>query len=122
MNKDATMTTIAENLTGERVQEWANLGGQIISKRALDQLRADIGEGKLKSWQEIHSRYDELWQAYPLQKQQHAFTTLCDLLGTKILSMEQWKEALEKFVKIQGYVNEQVYISRKKIRKRINNN
>ena len=80
----------------------------------VDKLRSDIGKNKLKDWDQIHQRYNTLWEKYPLQKQQHAFATLCDLLATKSISQEQWIAALQKAEKIQEYISEQVYISRKK--------
>jgi hypothetical protein len=109
-NFDSTQTT----LKGQRVQEWGNLGGQLAMAKDIDQLRADIGSGRLAGWDDIHKRYDALWQAYPLEKQKHAFASLCDLYGTSQLSKDQWSDALNKTVGIQEYVRDQVYISRKK--------
>ncbi len=62
----------------------------------------------------IHKRYDALWQAYPLEKQKHAFATLCDIDGVSELTKDQWLDALRKTVGIQEYVRDQVYLSRKK--------
>jgi hypothetical protein len=55
-----------------------------------------------------------LWQAYPGEKQRHAWLTLCRLFGAESLTKEQWLAALDKTVKIQEYVSQQVYVSRKK--------
>ena len=101
-------------LKGKRVNKWVNFGGQLIPEKDADQLRADIGSGKLNSWTEVHKRYNELWDKYQLEKQKHAYATLCEILGTSELTKEQWNAALEKSIKIQEYINEQVYISRKK--------
>jgi hypothetical protein len=101
-------------LKGPCSREWVNLGGQLVPDEDVTQLRTDIGAGKLTTWGAIHGRYDELWQAYPLDKQRHAYHTLCRLLETESLTVEQWHTALERAAVIQDYVCEQVYQSRKK--------
>ncbi len=110
----ATFESLCEDLRGPRVTEWVNLGGQIATGRDVDGLRADIGSGKLPSWRDIHGRLDEMWARYPRDKQKHAFAVLCMILGTESPDGARWKEALEKAVEIQGFIRDQVYISRKK--------
>ncbi|MFW6099989.1 MAG: DUF4954 family protein [Bacteroidota bacterium] len=109
-----TFTSMTEALKGERCRNWVNLGGQIMQQEDVDRLRSDIGSGKLNTWQEIHNRYDELWGKYSLDKQKHAFATLCALYGTDNFTQDQWKEALDKAADIQQYVCDQVYLTRKK--------
>jgi hypothetical protein len=110
----ATFSTMCKDLKSKREQEWVNLGGQIMQKSDLDKLRSDIGSGKLKSWNDIHSRYDNLWAKYTVDKQKHAFATLCELYGTENLTKAEWNEALKKAVDLQKYVSDQVYVTRKK--------
>ncbi|MBS0011751.1 MAG: DUF4954 family protein, partial [Bacteroidales bacterium] len=78
---------MAANLKGKRYKDWVNLGGQIMKQSDVDKLRSDIGAGKLKSWEEIHSRYDKLWLKYPLDKQKHAFAVLSELYETDKLTL-----------------------------------
>jgi len=85
-----------------------------MPKKDLDQLRSDIGSGKLSTWREIHHRYDKLWDRYTLDKQKHAYALLCELLNTDRLSESLWHTALDKVIDIQKYICEQVYVSRKK--------
>ena len=94
--------------------EWVNLGGQLVRAKDVESLRKDIGEGTLQTWDDIHARYAELWAAYPLEKQKHAYRTLCLLLETDELTQEQWFSALDKTMAIQEYIRDQVYVSRKK--------
>ncbi len=113
-NRDAGISGMSKKLDCNRETEWVNIGGQIVKKKDLDHLRSDISHNKLNTWKKIHLRYDELWDQYPLEKQRHAFATLCDLLDTKKISKEKWTAALDKAVQIQEYISEQVYVSRKK--------
>ncbi len=101
-------------LHNERQARWVNMGGQLVPEADVSQLRADIGSGKLKTWNDIHARYDALWQAYPLEKQKHAYATLCALLGTDEPVLDQWNAALDRAGKIQEFISDQVCSSRKK--------
>ncbi len=105
---------MCEALKDSCSRQWANLGGQLMPSVDVEQLRKDIGEGKLKTWDAIHGRYAELWDIYPLEKQKHAYRMLCLLLGTDELTASQWHTALDKTVVIQEYIRDQVYASRKK--------
>jgi hypothetical protein len=114
LEQKATFSSMCIRLKGKRQKEWINLGGQIMKQSDVDKLRGDIGTGKLGSWKDIHNRYDRMWDKYSIDKQQHAFATLCDLLDTGNLTRKDWINALDKAVKIQQYISDQVYISRKK--------
>jgi len=113
-NLKATFLSMCKDLNNKRQHEWVNLGGQIIPKDDVDKLRADIGSGRLKTWKDIHDRYDKLWSKYTTDKQKHAFAILCELSGKEHLTKADWKSSLDKAVSIQKYVCEQVYITRKK--------
>lgn len=113
-NPKATFPKMCKDLAGKRQKGWTNLGGQLMQTDDVETLRADIGSGKLRSWKEIHERYDYLWNKYKTDKQKHAFATLCEIYKTDMLTKTDWKRALDKTVTIQKYVSDQVYNSRKK--------
>ncbi len=110
----ATLATMLERLGGERQREWVNLGGQLVPAPDATRLQDDIKSGALNSWHAIHARYGELWDRYPEQKQRHALATLRSLLEIERLEPEHWLGALNKAVRIQEYVRDQVYRTRKK--------
>ena len=110
----ATFSSMSKDLKNKRQHEWVNLGGQIMQKRDLNKLRSDIGTGVLKTWKEIHKRYDDLWTKYALDKQKHSYASLCESYGTENLTLNEWVSALDKAVTIQDYVCDQVYLTRKK--------
>jgi hypothetical protein len=109
-----SFSDMSNTLKADCCHEWVNLGGQLVRAKDVESLRKDIGEGTLQTWDDIHARYDELWGAYPLEKQKHAYRTLCLLLETDELTQEQWFSALDKTMAIQEYIRDQVYVSRKK--------
>jgi hypothetical protein len=113
-HREATLESLHAALAGPRQSQWTNLGGQLVPAGEVDRLRADVRVGKLRTWPEIHQRYDELWQAYPEQKQRHALATLLHVLGVPRLTAATWRAALDEAVRIQEYVRDQVYLSRKK--------
>ncbi len=110
----STFSSMSKDLKSKRQHDWVNLGGQIMQKNDLDKLRSDIGSGVLNSWEDIHNRYDDLWTKYAIDRQKHAFATLCEILGTEKLTGIEWKSAIDKAVTIQEYVCDQVYVTRKK--------
>ncbi len=113
-NKKATLKRMNISFTDDRKSHWINLGGQLIPEIDVDQLRYDIRKSKLKSWDEIHNRYNELWEEYPIEKQKHAYALLCNLLNTNSISIDQWNAAIDKAIKIHDFINKQFYITRKK--------
>jgi hypothetical protein len=109
----ATFESMSNELSEQRISQWVNLGGQLMPAADADKIRADIGTGKLDSWEKIHNRYNEVWQQYPLAKQRHAFAVLKEICRNN-LDKQRWSEMLDEAVKIQQYVSDQVYASRKK--------
>ncbi|MGC9312694.1 MAG: DUF4954 family protein [Sediminispirochaetaceae bacterium] len=97
-----------------RAKVWVNMGGQLMKAEDADTLRADIGAGRLRTWDEVHARYDELWSDYPLEKQRHAYEVLCELTGAGQLQQKHWLDLLYRTRKIQEYIRDQVYNSRNK--------
>ncbi|MFA5554303.1 MAG: DUF4954 family protein [Phycisphaerae bacterium] len=113
-NSDSNFDSMVEALAGKRITQWANIGGQLMPQSDADNLRADIGTGRLNSWEQIHQRYNELWQKYPLDKQKHAWAVLCELTGEKHIDRNQWLAILDEAVEIQEYIRDKVYDSRNK--------
>ena len=113
---DEDIHTLSSHMKGKRLRKWINLGGQTMPQEDVDQLRADINNGVLNTWDEIHQRYNELWTRYQAEKTRHAYFSLMFLYKdeTDVMTQEMWEENLDKAVRIQQYICDQVYESRKK--------
>ena len=116
VHPDLDMEAIVKTMKGGRLRKWINLGGQTMPEDDVDELRADIRDGKLNTWDEIHHRYDELWTDYQTEKLRHAYFALMFLYKdeTDVLTKEMWHENLDKAILIQQFICDQVFESRKK--------
>lgn len=113
-SEDNSIEKLNNMFEGKRLREWINLGGQMMPAEYVEQLRKDINEGVLNTWDEIHHRYDELWENYQQEKLRHSYLSLLYLLQANEISHEAWNATLDKAVEIQQYICNQVYESRKK--------
>ncbi len=111
-----TLESLCDTLRSKEQREWVNLGGQLVNGDDVDALRHDINHGILNTWTDIHRRYDEIWERYPLEKLRHAFSSLRFLYHEKYGTMTQelWVKLLQKASDVQQFICDQVYISRKK--------
>lgn len=99
---------------GEREAHWENIGGQIISKPDIEQLISDTEKGTINSWDDLHDRLDQLWQAYPEAKLRHAYKVLCLITGNKTIDAEQWANLLLRHAKIEEFIQQQIAATRQK--------
>ena len=113
-NTEETFQSMALELDSQRQREWIHMGGQLMMLDDFDLLRADIRNGYLDSWKEIHKRYNELWKKYPMDKLRHAYLSLKFVVGKSKISNNVWMELLNKCIEIQNYIQDQVYCSRQK--------
>jgi len=106
---------LGANSPQERIENWVNIGGQIVPAFRVDELRKEIGEGKYKTWDEIHRVYD-LWdETYPLDKCRHAWAVLTLLQETdKKIDADLFKKELDTVLEIRNLIDEQIYESRAK--------
>ena len=111
-----TLDSLCNMLRSKEQREWVNLGGQLVNGDDVDALRHDINHGILNTWADIHHRYDEIWERYPLEKLRHAFSSLRFLYHEKygIMTQELWVKLLQKASDVQQFICDQVYLSRKK--------
>ncbi len=114
VHPDTSPADLSQVLSGERQKEWVNLGGQLMRRGDVDELRAKIGRGELESWDAIHQEYHNLWETYTREKQKHAFAVLRYLLNKREITAQEWNSSLHRAGEIQEFIRDQVYISREK--------
>ena len=110
----AKLAEMSAEWAGERQTAWVNMGGQLMTEADVDRLRADIRSGRLRRWDQIHARYAEAWERYPEDKLRHAYGCLCALLGVGQLSAADWKRVIAEEERIQQFICDQVYQTRRK--------
>ncbi|MBP5302540.1 MAG: DUF4954 family protein [Bacteroidales bacterium] len=110
----ATLASITEKFESERRRVWINFGGQLMCQQDVDQLRKDITDGVLNSWDEIHDRYNEIWKRYPEDKLRHAYLSMRFVLQAKRIGPAEWKTALEREIEILRFIQTQVTVTRAK--------
>ena len=94
--------------------EWVNIGGQLVAKPDMEQLIADVENGAIDGWTQLHDRMDSLWQAYPAQCAAHAYGVLCRLAGVDTLTDDLWQQYRQRYSDIQQFIEEQKGVSRHK--------
>lgn len=113
-HRELSLSKLARMLDGDACCEWVNMGGQLMPREDVDQLRKDIREWSLSDWAKVHARYDELWERYPMDKLRHAYKAMCEVLAVDKLDADGWKRAIAEEIRIQNYICTQVFESRKK--------
>ncbi len=80
-NKFADFETLKKSLSAKiQRSEWLNIGGQLIQKTAIENLRRNIKSGKVKSWDDMHNFYRQQGEAYTADKLNHGYTALLEIL------------------------------------------
>ncbi len=95
-------------------EEWVNIGGQLVDKPDMEKLIADVENGIISNWRQLHDRMDTLWDAYPAQREAHAYGVLCRLAGVETLSNDLWQRYQQRYTEIQKFIEEQKVASRHK--------
>lgn len=96
--------------------DWENAGGQVIPQKKLNELFKKIKEGKINSWQEVHSFYDECQAHYTEYKAGYSLYLLERLYSTKIedFSAAIYKDIIKDVTVISNDMYESSVSSREK--------
>jgi len=96
--------------------EWLNIGGQLMPKTAVDNLKTKIKTGKIIGWDAVHNYYLEQGNEYPIQKQKHAFASLQEIsnISLKKLSKSQLESWIQQMIATKTWMTKGIYESRAK--------
>ena len=104
----------------QKVQEksatWTNVGGQLLREQALEQLKRNICNGKIKSWDQIHDWYRQQSNRYPTDKLDHALSVLMEITNctAKQLSRNKILLLLQEAEQTQTWMMSKIRKSREK--------
>ncbi|PZP42526.1 MAG: hypothetical protein DI598_16825 [Pseudopedobacter saltans] len=104
------------NTDSKVYNKWLNVGGQLIPKDHVDQLRIDVVNDKLGSWDAIHQFYEEQGALYPSYKIAHGLHIL-EKIKKRSLSETTVAEKqilLDEYLHHEKIILEAITISRKK--------
>lgn len=113
---DVDVEQLCRELASKRQREWVNFGGQLMNADDVERLIADICDGTLNTWADIHHRYDQLWESYPMEKLRHAYLSLMFLYkdDAQELTTELWQKTLKDEARIQQFIDDQRVLTRQK--------
>lgn len=95
---------------------WANVGGQLVRREELEELRQQIKNGAISSWNALHDGYAAIATRYPEDKIRHGITSLMEIkqLAASEISAELLDNLLDELMSMKGWINEKIYESRAK--------
>ncbi len=97
-------------------EEWNNVGGQLIPKEDIHQLKEKIKTGKIKSWDGVHEYYISEGQKYPTKKRNHALASLTEISGINLKKIDshQFASLINAVIATKEWLTKGIYDSRAK--------
>lgn len=106
--------SLFESLNASCVNDqWINMGGQLISERKLEKLKAGIKKGKLTTWDDIHVEYNNIGKSYVFEKACFAKYAL-EKITKRTVDAELITEFAPQALQIAEYVKDQTIKARQK--------
>ena len=116
-NKITDFAALKKNLSAKiQRSQWLNVGGQLIQKTEIENLKRNIKSGKLKSWVELHDFYRQQGLAYSADKLNHAYTSLLEILDItpRQFTAALLKELLQQALDTREWMCKGIFDSRAK--------
>ncbi len=116
-NKFADFEALKKSLSAKiQRSEWLNIGGQLIQKTAIENLRRNIKSGKVKSWDDMHNFYRQQGEAYTADKLNHGYTSLLEILNItpKQFTPALFKQLLQQALDTKEWMCKGIFNSRAK--------
>ena len=112
----SSQVRLSELLTSRsgNLDHWINLGGQLVPEKRIDQLRHEVREEKIQSWDEMHQTYEKWFALYESDKIDNAIGVLKYLAGVSLVTEEFWKDLVARAKKIRLLIEKQIYRTKEK--------
>ncbi|RYY56264.1 MAG: DUF4954 family protein [Chitinophagaceae bacterium] len=114
--KPAGFAALLELLGDPQLDEWTNIGSQLMPVAEADTLLSNIREGRINSWDEVHDYYHSCSDHYLLSKARHAIAALLHVQGISIgeLTVGLLRQYISSAVSTREYITTAIYESRAK--------
>ncbi len=98
------------------LNEWVNLGGQLMPASELADLKKKITTDKVKNWDEVHEQYVLKGTKYVHQKREHGLAVLQEISGIPLSKMDahQLYYFLDAAINTKEWITKSIYDSRAK--------
>lgn len=96
------------------VENWLNLGGQLVPESKVLELRRAICDKEVFSWKEVHALYHRWWGEYLYDKACNGLQVLQAVFGVAELDSNLWNDLKEQVVRTRSYIEQQVYKTKQK--------
>ncbi|HKP32136.1 MAG TPA: DUF4954 family protein, partial [Chitinophagaceae bacterium] len=97
------------------IDQWENVGGQLIRKNSVDKLLAGIRSGKMKSWDDVHAYYIAEGENYDRDKLIHGIAVWQKVNGIDLKKKsDALKNILQKSIGIKEWMTASIKSSRLK--------
>ena len=116
-NKFADFAAFKKTLSAKvQRSQWLNIGGQLIQKTEVENLKRNIKSGKVKSWDELHNFYRQQGIAYAADKLNHGYTSLLEILNItpKQFTPTLLKQLLQQALATKAWMCKGIFDSRAK--------
>lgn len=113
----ADFQKLSDSLPAKNVlNEWTNVGGQLIPRVEVDLIIKKINNGKIKSWDELHLLYQQQAHLYSSQKLTHSLAALQAVTGLQIKETDKkgFKKMLSAALAAKECMIQNIYESRAK--------
>jgi Domain of unknown function (DUF4954) len=116
-NKLADFAALKKTLSAKvQRSQWLNVGGQLIQKEDVENLKRSVKSDKVKSWVELHAFYKQQGTSYAADKLNHAYTSLLEILNItpRQFTPSLLKELLQQALHTKEWMCKGIFDSRAK--------
>ncbi len=96
------------------LNQWLNLGGQLVPQERVEALLSSIKEGTILQWSEVHRVYEEWYAHYEEDRAHHALAILSTLLECEHIDEALWADLVGQCTAIRAEIEEQVFKTKEK--------
>jgi hypothetical protein len=117
INNTTSFTDLKKTIkTDAGLNDWLNIGGQLIPVAEVNNLIKKVKDNTIKSWRDLHDLYLQQSNNYPAQKLLHALVAFEKVTGISINSFneETFTSLLNTVVATKEWMTQGIYDSRAK--------